>query len=143
MAGWIHAVAPPPPPAPSSPPPPTTSPPPPSQPSAPPPLPKLGLADGKKDVRLTLGGVLGGRFNPAQNYTARCSRQSSTRLTCSIKFWHGPNDYYGSVTVYNIWSKFGGHAWTDIYTIHWANDQCYFHSGHPQQCKIRSRHGTW
>ena len=140
-AGWIKAVAPPPPPAPS--PPPTPQAPPPAQPSQPAPLPTLTFADAKVDVRQTLAGVVGPRFNPAHHYIARCSRKSTTRITCAVQFWHGPNDYYGNVTIYYVTGQYGDAVWTDDYTIHWVSDQCYVHSGHPKRCTIHTRHGTW
>lgn len=64
----------------------------------------------------------GGRAKPARSYRATCSRDSSTRFTCSIQFWHGPNDYYGNVTVCLV-DTTGQVQWTDHYTLHWVNDQ--------------------
>jgi Trypsin len=140
-AGWIKAVAPPPPPAPS--PPPTPSAPPPAGPSQPAPLPALTFSDAKLDVRQTLAGVLGPRFKPAHQYAAKCSRKSSTRITCAVNFWHGPNDYYGNVTIYYVSGRYGDAVWRDDYTLHWVSDQCYFHSGHRQTCTTHTRRGTW
>ena len=148
-AGWIHAVAPPPPPPPPAPPPAPSPPspvaPPPSQASPPATLPTMTLSDAKSYVRQTLAGALSWRFKPPHGYTARCRRTSSTRFTCGIQFWHGPNDYYGSVTVYYVPSTLdgGGVGWRDNYTLHWVNDQCYFHSGHPQTCAVHTRRGSW
>ena len=84
--------------------------------------------------------VTGQRFRPAHDYTAKCSRKSPTRFACSVGFWHGPNDYYGMVTVYYLTGAVT--EWTDSYTIHWVNDQCYHHSGHPRRCAIHTRRGT-
>ena len=25
------------------------------------------------------------------------------------------------------------------YTVNWVDDQCYFHSGHPQSCKVQTK----
>jgi V8-like Glu-specific endopeptidase len=146
-AGWINAVAPPPPPP--APPPPTPSPPPipPSAPTSaqpnPPSLPTLTVSQARSYVRQTIAGALGHRAKPAHRYRAKCSRQSSTRFTCAVQFWHGPNDYYGSVTVYLVSGPNGLTEWTDHYTLHWVNDQCYFQSGHPRTCTIHTRRGTW
>lgn len=60
-----------------------------------------------------------------------------------MTFSSDPNDYYGSVTVYYVGGPGGLLEWTDTYTIHWVNDQCYFHSGHPQRSRVRTRHGTY
>jgi len=125
ITSWIQTVAP------SSQPPPTSSP------------PTMTLAAAKQYVRQTLAGAIPSRFTPAHNYTAKCARKSSTRFSCAVGFWHGPNDYYGTVTVYYYTDSTGTTYWSDTYTIHWVNDYCYFHSGHPQQCAIPTRHGTY
>lgn len=144
VAGWIQAAAPPPPtPAPSPAPPPPS--PPPSQPTestSPPPLPTMTLSQARQDVRQTVAGAFGQRAKPAHSYTAKCSRKSSTRFSCAVQFWHGPNDYYGSITVYLLETSGGLVGWSDTYTLHWVNDQCYFHSGHRQTCTIHTRRGT-
>jgi V8-like Glu-specific endopeptidase len=146
VAGWIQTVgSTPPPPAPPAPAPaaPPTAAPPRSHAARPAQLPTLTLADATRYVRQTLTGALGQRAKPAHGYKAKCSRKSSTRFTCGVQFWHGPNDYYGSVTVYLVNGPHGVTRWTDTYTIHWVNDRCYFHSGHPQRCTVHTRRGTW
>jgi Trypsin len=142
---WIRAVAPPPPPPPAPPPAPPAAPPPsqPSQPSSASSLPTMTLGHARRYVRQTLRGALGQRFKPARNYSAKCSRKSGTRFMCGVQFWHGPNDYWGNVSVWLTSGPGGLTEWTDTYTIHWVNDQCYYHSGHPSQCAIHTRHGTW
>ena len=99
----------------------------------------MTLAEAKQYVRQVLAGALGRRVKPAHRYTAKCSRQSATRVACSVQFWHGPNEYYGTVTVHLV----GLVKWTDNYTIHSVNDQCYYRSRHPHRCKIQTRRGTW
>jgi Trypsin len=145
VAGWIQAVAPAPrSPAPSPPPSPPASPSTQtSPPASPPTLPTMTFSQARRYVRQTVVGALGPRAKPAHSYTAKCARLSSTRFSCTIQFWHGPNDYYGTVTVYLLEATTGLVEWTDHYTLHWVNDQCYFHSGHRQTCTIHTRHGTW
>jgi hypothetical protein len=99
----------------------------------------MTLAEAKHYVRQVLAGALGRRVKPAHRYTAKCSRKSATRVACGVQFWHGPNDYYGTITVYLV----GRAKWTDYYTIHWVNEHCYYHSDHPHRCKIQTRRGTW
>jgi hypothetical protein len=94
-------------------------------------------------VRLTVAGALGRRARPEHGYKATCSRNSATRISCAVSFWNGPNDYYGSVTVYYVSAAFNQVRWTDTYTLHWVDDQCYYHSGHRQSCTIHTRRGTW
>jgi trypsin len=145
-SSWIKAVAPPTTP-PTAPPPSTASPapsatPPAQQPPAPP-LPTLGLATAKHYVSLTLAGGLGRVFKRGHQYKVQCSRKSSTRFKCAVTFSSGPDDYYGSVTVYYLSGPGGTLKWTDTYTIHSVNDRCYFHSRHPQRCKVGTRQGTY
>jgi trypsin len=150
VTGWIQAVAPPPPPPPAPAPaaPAPTAPAAPAAPAAPqqpaaPSLPTLTFPDAREDVRETVAGALGHRANPEHNYKARCSRSSASHIRCAVSFWNGPNDYYGTVTVYYVFGAFDQVRWTDSYTLHWVNDRCYYHSGHPTHCAIHSRHGTW
>ncbi len=135
--GWIRAVTPGTTAAPS----PQQSPP--TQQSSPPPLRRLTFPDARGDVRDVLIGVLGERADPTHNYKARCSRSSAIRVTCAVSFWNGPNDYYGSVSVRYFHGKLDDGRWTDSFTIHWVNDQCYHHSGNRQRCQIHTRRGTW
>lgn len=143
VSGWIGVVASPPAPPPPSPPPTTTPAPAPSPPASTPALPTVTLGQAKQYVRQTVVGALKQRAKPAYSYTAKCSRKSSTRFICAIQFSHGPNAYYGNVTVYLVSGPNGLSEWTDTYTLHWVNDQCYFHSGHPQRCTTHTRRGTW
>jgi hypothetical protein len=145
VASWIQAAAPPTPPPPV--PPPTPAPTPaPSQPSPPPAtstLPTLTLAQAEGYVRQTLAGTLGQRFKPARGYTPICNRKSPTRFTCNIRFWHGPNDYHGTVTVYLVSGPGGLTEWTDNYTIHWINHYCLYHAANPYRCTTHTKRGSW
>jgi Trypsin len=143
VSSWIQAVAPPPPAPPPTPAPVPSSPPATSPATSPPALPTLTLGAAKQYARQTVVGALGQRAKPAHTYTAKCSRKSSTRFTCAVQFWHGPNDYWGNVTVYLVSGPNGLSEWTDTYTLHWVNDQCYYHSGQPQQCTTHTRKGTY
>jgi secreted trypsin-like serine protease len=149
VANWINAVAPAPSPPPATPAPaPTPAPPAPTAPTAtnqssPTALPTMAVAEAKQHVRQTVAGALGGRARPAHRYTANCIRMARTRFTCGIQFWHGPNDYYGSVTVYLVSGPNGLSEWTDSYTLHWVNNECYYHSGHRTRCTVHNLHGSW
>jgi hypothetical protein len=108
----------------------------------PPPIPTLTFADARYYVRETLNGVLGYISRQAHRYSASCSRDTRIRIGCSVKFWYGPNDYWGTVTISN--GRFSGKIeWTDTYVIHWVNDYCYWHSGHRSTCRIHTRRGSW
>jgi hypothetical protein len=141
VTSWIQAVAPSPSPTVSPSPTPAPSPSPPV--SSRPLLQTLTLGEAKNYVHQTVAGALGQRAHPAHNYRAECSRRSSTRVACTVQFWHSPNDYNGKVTVYLVRGPHRVTEWTDAYTLHWVNDRCYFHSGHPRRCAIQTRRGTW
>jgi hypothetical protein len=121
---------------------PTTTTPPPTTPSAPK-LPRMTLSQARSLARQTLAGVLRAAFKHEHAYQAQCSRTSSTRFDCGFTFWSGPNDYYGSVSVYYVSGAGGRTYWSDRYTTRWVNDHCYYHSGARQRCKIHVKRGTW
>lgn len=93
-------------------------------------------------VRLTLGGSLGRVFKRGFQYTVGCSRESSTRFKCAVTFSSGANYYYGRVTVYYADGAGGSLEWTDTYSIHRINHQCYFDSGHSQRCTVATLRGS-
>ncbi len=133
--GWIRAVAPQPAPPPQTPAPAPTPP--------TPQLPFMTMAAARADVRSTLRGVFHRTMLHGHAYRTACTRTTATRVTCQFSFWSGPSDYYGSVTVY--YDRASGNVvyWTDNYTVHWFNDQCYHHSGHRRRCTVHTRRGTW
>jgi secreted trypsin-like serine protease len=140
---WINAAAPapPPPPAPAPTAPPVTTPPP-SAPSTPQ-LPRMTTSTGRSYARQTVAGVFPRAFHHRYSYQTSCMRRSSVRIGCDVWFSSGPNDYWGTVTVHYLFGSNNSLEWTDTYTIHWVNDQCYFHSGHPSSCGIRTKRGSW
>lgn len=127
----IAAVAPPPPPAPPSSTPTTQQ------------LPYMSLAEARPLVRQTLAGALKRPFAHRHAYTTHCSRNSRVRVSCAFRFWWGPTDYYGNVTVYYEFGSNNKVYWSDKYTVRWVNDQCYLHSRHRRRCRIHTKRGTW
>jgi secreted trypsin-like serine protease len=84
--------------------------------------------------------AFGPRFLHAQEPTIRCERQAKARLRCGVTWYQGPNDYFGTTTVFyairhNVVLA-GVH-----FAIHWVNDHCYFHSGHRAACLVQTKHG--
>jgi trypsin len=82
--------------------------------------------------------AFGSKFRSGQEKAIKCERVSKSRRKCGVIWFQGPNDYFGKVTVFyairhNVVLA-GVH-----YTVNWVNDHCYFHSGHPQSCKIQSK----
>ena len=87
---------------------------------------------------LAMEEAFGSEFVHGQEKTIRCDRVSKARLKCGVTWFQGPNDYFGKVTVFfairhNVVLA-GVH-----YTVNWVNDQCYFHSGNPEGCKIQTK----
>jgi trypsin len=106
------------------------------------PLGSLTVAVAKTDASEVLGGVFGNRFRHGQQVILRCSRVSSTRVSCSTTWTYGPTDYYGGVTIYLTVQK--AHVvWTDHYLIRSVNDNCYFHSRHRRSCQITKHAGAF
>lgn len=136
-AAWIRAVAPAPPPPP--PPPAPTAP----AASPPPQLPFMTLVSARWYVQQTLSGVLGRTFKRRHGYRTSCSRRWSANLRCNFNFWQGPNDYWGSATVYYVLGSDNTVYWADTYTLHWVNDRCYYHSRHRGSCRIHTKRGSW
>jgi secreted trypsin-like serine protease len=82
--------------------------------------------------------AFGPKFVHGQEKTIKCERLAKARLKCGVTWFQGPNDYFGKITVFyairhNVVLA-GVH-----YTVNWVNDRCYFHSGHPQSCRIETK----
>jgi secreted trypsin-like serine protease len=87
---------------------------------------------------LSLVEGFGTRFIHGQEQAFRCDRLAKARVKCGATWWQGPNDYFGTVTVFfairhNVVLA-GVH-----YVVQWVDDQCYFHSGHPDACRVHTR----
>jgi len=78
------------------------------------------------------------RFARGQEKAIRCKRQDKSQLKCGLTWFEGPNDYYGRVNVFHAIRHnvvlAGAH-----YAVHWVNDNCYFHSGAPESCRVHSK----
>jgi hypothetical protein len=103
-------------------------------------LPTLTIERAEELSGLALEEAFGGSFRHAQEPSIHCERVSKARRKCIVTWYQGANDYFGSTNVFyairhNVVLA-GIH-----FTMHWVNDQCYFHSGHPQSCRIQTKHG--
>jgi hypothetical protein len=103
----------------------------------------MTVSEGRSYVRQTVAGLLPRAFKHQHAYEKSCWRKSATRISCNVTFWSGPNDYWGTVTVHYLFGTNNSVQWTDIHTMHWVNDQCYYHSGHQSRCRISTRRGSW
>lgn len=80
----------------------------------------------------------GHRFRRGSGKRIRCKRIEREKVKCGISWYQGPNDYYGTITVYYVYSR-EAVFWNDRYTISWVNDHCRFHSNHPATCAIHTK----
>ena len=101
-------------------------------------LPFLGRAVAKRLAFVALREDFRRRFKAGRQKRIRCSRVEREKVKCSVSWWQGPNDYYGTITVYLTVSE-NEFVWVDRYRIHWVNDHCWFDSGHRGRCSIHTQ----
>ncbi len=101
-------------------------------------IPTLTKERAEEISAIALEEAFGPKFTHGKEQTIKCERLSKARLKCGVSWFQGPNDYFGKVTVfYSIRRNVvlaGVH-----YTVNSVNDRCYFHSGHPQSCKVQTK----
>jgi hypothetical protein len=101
-------------------------------------IPSLSRERSEELSVLAMEEAFGGTFRHGQEQAIRCERLAKARAKCGVTWFQGPNDYFGKVTVFYAIRRnvvlAGVH-----YTINWVNDHCYFHSGHPQSCKVQTK----
>ncbi|HEX4305136.1 MAG TPA: serine protease [Solirubrobacterales bacterium] len=101
-------------------------------------IPNLSRERSEELSALSMVEAFGDAFRHGQETSIRCARLAKARAKCGVTWFQGPNDYFGEVTVFYAIRKnvvlAGVH-----YTIDWVNDRCYFHSGHPQSCKVQTK----
>jgi len=87
---------------------------------------------------LELEEAFGPQFIHGQEKTIKCIPVTKARRQCGVTWFQGPNDYFGKLTVFftihhNVVLS-GVH-----YKVNWVSDQCYFHSGNPQGCRVETK----
>lgn len=87
---------------------------------------------------LAMQEAFGSKFAHGREKTIKCSRLAKARLKCGLTWFQGPNDYFGKTTVFYAIRHNVVLAGVR-YKVNWVNDRCYFHSGHPQSCKIQTK----
>jgi secreted trypsin-like serine protease len=101
-------------------------------------IPTLTQERSKEISAIAMEEAFGPKFVHGQEKAIKCERLAKARLKCGVTWFQGPNDYFGKITVFyairhNVVLA-GVH-----YTVNWVNDRCYFHSGHPQSCRIETK----
>jgi trypsin len=101
-------------------------------------LPLLTRERAEELSAIVLEEKFGSRFQHSQEQQISCARQSKSRLKCGVTWFQGADDYFGTTTVFYAIRKnvvlAGVH-----FTVHWVNDQCYFHSGHRASCLVQTK----
>ncbi len=101
-------------------------------------IPNLSRERSEELSALAMQEAFGGNFTHGQEQTIRCERLAKARAKCGVTWFQGPDDYFGKVTVFYA-IRHNVVLAAVHYTINWVNDHCYFHTGHPQSCKIQTK----
>jgi secreted trypsin-like serine protease len=101
-------------------------------------IPRLSSERAEEISGIAMEEAFGPKFVHGQEHEIRCDRVAKARVKCGVTWFQGPDDYFGKVTVFfsirhNVVLA-GVH-----YNVNWVNDRCYFHSGHPEACKIQTK----
>lgn len=102
-------------------------------------LPRMTKPEAKELVALAMGYDFGRRFRGGKEKRLNCQRITREKYKCGITWWFGPNDYFGTVTVFYAIQR-NSVTWNARYTIQWVNDRCWFKSGNRKSCEIHSKH---
>jgi secreted trypsin-like serine protease len=103
-------------------------------------LPSLTRERAEEISYIGLEEVFGPKFVHAQEPRIQCSRKSKSRLKCGVTWFQGANDYFGTTDVSYAIKKNVVLA-VFHFNVQWVNDQCYFHSGHPNKCRVETKRG--
>jgi secreted trypsin-like serine protease len=101
-------------------------------------LPFLSRPVAKILAFIGLGQGLGDRFRHGKAKRIACGRIARSKVKCGVSWYQGPNDYFGTVTVYLVVNR-SEVAWDDRFKINWVNDRCWFSSGHRRSCRIHTQ----
>lgn len=101
-------------------------------------LPRMTKPEAKELVALAMGYDFGRRFRGGKEKRLDCQRVEREKFKCGITWWFGPNDYFGTVTVYYAIRR-NSVVWNARYLIQWVNDRCWFESGNRKSCVIHSK----
>lgn len=102
-------------------------------------LPQMTKPEAKELVALAMGYDFGRRFKGGNEKRFVCQRVEREKFKCGVTWWFGPNDYFGTVTVYYAIRR-NSVVWNARYTIQWVNNKCWFESGNRKSCEIHSKH---
>jgi secreted trypsin-like serine protease len=101
-------------------------------------VPQLTFERAKELAAVAVAEDFRSKFTRSSEKRISCRRLGKPRVKCTVGWYQGGNDYYGTVTIFYA---IRGNAviWDDHYKIHWVNDRCYFHSGHRASCVVHTR----
>lgn len=101
------------------------------------PLPRMSLDAALAYAKEGLQVDFAAHFRGRRFLNLRCGRLSRSKFDCPVSWSKGPSSYYGRVTVFYLW-RGKKVVWDERFTIHWVNTRCYFDSGHPKKCPVRT-----
>jgi secreted trypsin-like serine protease len=101
-------------------------------------LPPLTIPKAKTLVGQTLFNQFGNRFGNSQSGQIECEVRDRLRVKCGLAWFYGPNDYFGTVTVFYALSR-GSVIWDSAYKVQWVNDRCWFGGGDRSRCTVHTR----
>ncbi len=78
------------------------------------------------------------RFGHGREKLISCRRVERSKVRCSVAWYQGPNDYFGSITIYLAVSR-SEVLWKERFRINWVNDRCWFRSGHRRSCRVHTK----
>jgi secreted trypsin-like serine protease len=101
-------------------------------------VPKLTFERAKELAAVAFAEDFRNRFTKSSERRISCRQLSKPRVKCTVGWYQGGNDYYGTITVFYAIRE-NAVIWDDHYKIQWVNDRCYFHSGHRASCPVHTR----
>ncbi|HUB99905.1 MAG TPA: serine protease [Solirubrobacterales bacterium] len=101
-------------------------------------VPQLSFERAKELAAIAFAEDFRAKFTKSSEKRISCRRLGKPRVKCTVGWYQGGNDYYGTVTIFYAIRE-NAVIWDDHYKIHWVNDRCYFHSGHRASCAVHTR----
>jgi secreted trypsin-like serine protease len=101
-------------------------------------LPALTISRARYFVARGLSEDFGPHYSRGSEKEARCSRLRREKVRCSVSWFQGGDDYFGTITVFYVLGR-ESVLWNDRYTIHWVDHDCWFHSGNRASCPIHTQ----
>jgi secreted trypsin-like serine protease len=100
--------------------------------------PRLTIRAAKRYVARGLREDFRHRYRWGWSKRARCWRIDYEKVKCWVSWSQGPNDYFGTITIYYVLSR-ESLFWNDRYRIRWVNRYCRWPGAQARSCPTRTR----